>query len=114
AGLAAASSLLSGAFHPRGGGAREWCHPEVLRTLRRRSLAALRRQVEPVPVDTLVRFLPQWHGIGSAARGSDRLREVVAQLQGCAVPASVLEREVLAPRVDGYGPQLLDQLVSTG
>ncbi|TMC49875.1 MAG: DEAD/DEAH box helicase [Chloroflexi bacterium] len=114
AGLAAASSLLSGAFHPRGGGAREWCHPEVLRTLRRRSLAALRRQVEAVPVDTLVGFLPQWHGIGSTARGPDRLREVVAQLQGCAVPASLLEREVLAPRVAGYGPHLLDQLVSTG
>ncbi len=111
--LVAAGRLLAGEFRP-GGRGREYAHPEVLRALRRRSLAALRREVEAVPQETLARLLPAWHGIGSTAGGLGRLLEAVFQLQGLALPASVLERDVLAARVRDYSPRLLDELVSMG
>src|SRR6185369_12902473 len=125
--LAGAGALVRGEFRP-GGSEREWCDPEVLRQLRRRSLARLRREVEPVPPETLGRFLPAWQGVlpvtgpGSAAeqpplRGSaalERVAEVVDQLAGVAIPASVLERDVLPARVPGYQPRLLDELGSLG
>ncbi|HEX6487511.1 MAG TPA: DEAD/DEAH box helicase [Candidatus Dormibacteraeota bacterium] len=111
--LAAADRLVAGEFRP-GGRGREYSHPEVLRSLRRRSLAALRREVEAVPRDTLARFLPAWQGVGAAAPGLERLLEVVFQLQGLALPASVLERDVLPARVRDYSPRLLDELVSMG
>jgi ATP-dependent Lhr-like helicase len=108
-----ADLLLRGEFRPDGT-EREWCDPEVLRLLRQRSLAALRREVEAVEPDALVRFLPAWQGVGSSGRGLDRLYEVVAQLQGVPIPASVLERDVLPARVDGYSPRLLDDLTAAG
>ena len=111
--LAARGDLLVGEFRP-GHAGREYCHPDVLRTLRRKSLAALRREVEPVPVETLARFLPAWQGIASHASGLDRLAEIIFQLQGNAIPASALERDVLAIRMRDYRAQLLDQLISMG
>ena len=112
-GLAAAEALLEGAFRP-GGAAHEFTDPDVLRQLRRRSLARLRREVEPVDPEALARFLPAWHGVGSTAGGLGRLVEVVAQLEGVAIPASVLERDVLPARVAGYSPRLLDELGAAG
>jgi len=106
--LAEAGAVLEGEFRP-GGSGREWCHPEVLRSLRRRSLAALRREIEPVAAETLGRFLPAWQGVG--ADGGDG---VLQQLQGLAVPVSVLERDVLASRVPAYSPRLLDEMISMG
>ena len=91
-----------------------YADPEVLRALRRRSLARLRREVEPVPAEALARFLPAWHGIGSRAGGLDRLLEVVAQLEGAPIPASILERDVLRARVRDYAPRLLDELGAAG
>jgi len=120
--LLAAGSLLRGEFRPDGV-EREWCDPDVLRLLRRRSLARLRREVEPVDPAALARFLPAWHGIASVGtapaplRGSaalERLAEVVDQLAGLPIPASVLERDVLPARVPGYQPRLLDELGSLG
>ncbi|HEV1997968.1 MAG TPA: helicase-related protein, partial [Candidatus Dormibacteraeota bacterium] len=111
--LVANGRLLSGAFSPNGP-EREYCHPDVLAALRRRSLAALRREIEPVPVEAVARFLPAWHGVGSAGRGFDRLAEVVHQLQGASIPASVLERDVLSARMVDYRASMLDQLMSTG
>ena len=111
--LAGRGDIVAGEFRP-GHAGREYCHPDVLRSLRRKSLAALRREVEPVPVDVLGRFLPGWHGVGVQASGLDRLSEIIFQLQGCAIPASVLERDVLPVRVREYRPQLLDQLISMG
>jgi ATP-dependent Lhr-like helicase len=111
--LVARGDVIAGEFRPAAHG-REHCHPDVLRMLRRRSLAALRREVESVPPEALARFLPEWHGIGSRASGSDRLLEVVFQLQGLALPASVIERDVIASRVANYNPRLLDELVSMG
>ena len=111
--LAAAGVLLEGAFRP-GGAAHEFTDPDVLRQLRRRSLARLRREVEPVEPEALARFLPTWHGVGSTAGGLGRLIEVVAQLEGVGIPASVLERDVLPARVSGYSPRLLDELGAAG
>jgi ATP-dependent Lhr-like helicase len=111
--LAARGEVVAGEFR-RAAQGREYCHPEVLRMLRRRSLAALRREVESVSPDVVARFLPPWHGIGSPAGGVDRLLEVVFQLQGLALPATVVERDVIASRVAGYSPRLLDELVSMG
>ncbi len=111
--LAAEGLLLEGAFRP-GGAVHEFTDPDVLRQLRRRSLARLRREVEPVEPEVLARFLPTWHGIGSAAGGLGRLVEVVAQLEGVPIPASVLERDVLPARVAGYTPRLLDELGAAG
>jgi ATP-dependent helicase Lhr and Lhr-like helicase len=116
-----AGLLLRGEFRP-GGGSREWCDPDVLRSLRQRSLAALRKEVEPVESGALVRFLPEWQGAASVAErtggqpaaGVDRLYEVVAQLQGVAIPAWVLERDVLGARVADYSPRLLDELTAAG
>jgi ATP-dependent helicase Lhr and Lhr-like helicase len=111
--LAESEALLHGEFRP-GGLEREFCDPEVLRSLRRRSLARLRREVEPVPQDALGRFLPAWHEIGSERGGVERLAEVVAQLEGFPIPASVLERDILPARIADYSPRLLDELGAAG
>ncbi|MEP6695331.1 MAG: ATP-dependent helicase [Pseudonocardiales bacterium] len=112
--LAATGRLVSGEFRPGGAGI-EWCDAEVLRMIRRRSLAKLRKDVEPVPVDTLTRFLPAWQHVGSAAgRGVDALLRTIEQLQGAAVPASALERLVLPARIADYSPTMLDELSAAG
>ncbi|MFG1999584.1 DEAD/DEAH box helicase [Spirillospora sp. NPDC048911] len=94
----------------------EWCDNNVLRMLRRRSLARLRAEVEPSPPEALGRFLPTWHGItgGSRLRGIDALVQAIEQLQGAAVPASALESLILPSRVPGYSPAQLDELTSAG
>ncbi|MEU3451544.1 ATP-dependent helicase [Streptomyces thermolilacinus] len=112
--LAAAGRVVQGEFHPSGIG-QEWCDATVLRRLRRRSLAALRQELEPVPPAALATFLPQWQHVGSSGlRGIDGLARAIEQLQGAPVPASALEKLVLPSRVRDYGPQLLDELTTTG
>ena len=97
----------------------------MLRLLRRRCLARLRKEAEPVPPEVLARFLPAWHGIaiagGQSPRGTGRRRadaaavlEAVERLGGAPVPASALETLVLPGRVPGYSPALLDELTSAG
>ncbi|MBI4260297.1 MAG: DEAD/DEAH box helicase [Actinobacteria bacterium] len=114
--LAEAGRVLRGGFRP-GAPDREWVDAEVLRRLRRRTLAALRREVEPVPAEDLPRFLAAWQGVGRAgpARADvDALYRAIEQLQGAPVPASALERQVLPARLPGYSPVLLDQLCAAG
>ncbi|MEP7360352.1 MAG: helicase-related protein, partial [Chloroflexota bacterium] len=111
--LLVAGTLVKGEFRPDGV-EREWCHPDVLRLLRRRSLARLRREIEPVDGPALARFLPSWQGVGERRSGIDRLAEVIAQLEGTPLPASALERDILPVRVAGYGPRLLDELGAAG
>ncbi|MCY4424532.1 MAG: DEAD/DEAH box helicase [Acidimicrobiaceae bacterium] len=113
ASLVAEGRLLRGEFRP-GGADREFCDAEVLRRIRRRCLAALRQEVEPVPPEALARFLPDWQGVGGRRRGVDALADAVAQLQGAPVAASVLEADVLACRMAGYKPADLDQLCTSG
>nr|BFE68611.1 hypothetical protein GCM10020092_019120 [Actinoplanes digitatis] len=111
--LSATGRVVSGEFSPGGAGA-EWCDAEVLRMLRRRSLAALRREIEPVPPRVLAAFLPRWHQIGGNARGVDALAASIEQLQGVAAPASAWERLLLPARVADYAPPQLDELCASG
>ncbi len=116
AALAREERVVQGEFRPGGHGL-EWCGADVLKALRRRSLAALRRQVEPVAPEALARLLVAWHGVGEAAsprRGPDALLDVVEQLQGLPLPASILERDVLRARVPGHRPEDLDTLLAAG
>ncbi len=101
--------LVRGELRP-GGTEREWCDAEVLRRLRRASLAALRREVEPVEQTALGRFLPSWHGIDRRAS----LREALIPLQALALPVALWESELLPRRVPGYRPEQLDQLCASG
>ncbi|GKU56002.1 ATP-dependent helicase, partial [Mycobacterium montefiorense] len=94
-------------------GGEQWCDAEVLRILRRRSLAALRAQVEPVSTAAYGRFLPAWHHLGTAS-GTDGLMSVIDQLAGVRIPASALEPLVLTPRLADYSPAMLDELLAAG
>ena len=100
--------------HARFAGEREFCDPGVLRTLRRRSVAALRAEVEPVPPADYGRFLPAWQGVGGAWRGAEGVLRAVEQLAGAVLPASAVESLVLPARVRDYTPALLDELCAAG
>jgi ATP-dependent helicase Lhr and Lhr-like helicase len=108
-------SQAAGASAPADG--REWCDVEVLRRLRRASLAALRREIEPTDSTRLAAFLPSWQGVDRHTRagaGIDRLREVLVPLQGLALPAQIWEREVLPRRTGAYSQTWLDALCASG
>jgi ATP-dependent Lhr-like helicase len=111
--VCATGKVLRGEFSPGRAGS-EYCHIDVLRALRRRSLAALRHEIEPVSPRALARFLPAWQGVDGVAGGADRLLQVIQQLQGTALPASVIERDILPARVRGYAPAMLDELMAVG
>jgi ATP-dependent Lhr-like helicase len=115
--LAAAGRVSAGEFTPvqlAAASGTEWCDTEVLRLLRRRSLAALRREIEPVRPEVLAGFLPRWQQVGSSARGVEAVAAALEQLQGVVVPASAWERLVLPARVADYSPAYLDELCASG
>ncbi len=118
--------VSEGEFRPGGTGG-EWCDTEVLRRLRSRSLAALRKEVEPVEQAAYARFLPEWQHVGGlgtsddrrrgggrALRGVDGVATVIEQLAGVPVPASAWETLVLPSRIRDYSPAMLDELTATG
>jgi ATP-dependent Lhr-like helicase len=110
--------LVRGELRP-GGSEREWCDPDVLKRVRRASLAALRKEIEPSEQRQLARFLPAWQGVGRHARatrgpGPDRLREVLSPLQGIALPPATWERDVLPSRTGAYSPAWMDELCASG
>src|SRR5207244_10726606 len=111
--LAEQDRVLEGEFLP-GGRGREWVDAEVLKALKRRSLARLRKQVEPVEPEALARFLADWQGIARPRRGLDALLSACEQLQGAPLVASSLEREVLPARIQPLRPGDLDVLFSAG
>ena len=111
--LAERRRVATGGFRPDHRGT-EWCDAEVLRQIRRRTVAALRHEIEPVPASTLVEFLPRWQGITSPRSGTDAVFAVVEQLAGVPLPASQLESSVLPLRVRDYAPAMLDELLATG
>jgi ATP-dependent helicase Lhr and Lhr-like helicase len=111
-----AGDLVRGELRP-GGSERDWCDIEVLRRLRRASLAALRKEIEPADQRRLAAFLPSWQGIDrhpAAGAGIDRLREVLVPLQGLALPAESWERDVLPRRVGAYSQSWIDALCASG
>lgn len=108
--------LVRGELRP-GGTQREWCDPEVLRRLRRASLAALRAEIEPADQRAFARFAANWQGIDRhppTGAGVDRLREALVPLQGLPLPLEVWERDVLPRRTGAYSPAWLDQLCASG
>jgi ATP-dependent Lhr-like helicase len=111
--LALAGQLLEGEFRP-GGRDREWCDPENLGIIRRRSLAKLRKQVEPVEPRALVRLLTSWQGVIRTRPGLDALLDSIELLQGAPLAASLVEREILPARVEGFAPTDLDALMAAG
>jgi ATP-dependent Lhr-like helicase len=112
------AEIIRGELRPGGRpGEPEWCDTEVLRRLRRASLAALRKEIEPTDQRALAAFLPSWQGVDrhpAAGAGIDRLREVLVPLQGLALPAEVWERDVLPRRLGAYSPTWMDQLCAAG
>jgi ATP-dependent Lhr-like helicase len=105
--------LVEGEFRP-GGTQREWCDNEVLRTIRRRSLARLRHEVEPVEAPAFARLLTAWQGVTRKRVGLEPLLETIEMLQGYALPASIFESEILAARIDDYRSADLDMLSAAG
>ncbi|MEQ1872483.1 MAG: DEAD/DEAH box helicase [Ilumatobacteraceae bacterium] len=113
AALEADGRVVRGEFRPLANGS-EWCDVEVLRQLRRRSLAALRREIEPVEQQAYSRFLLEWHSIPSARQGLDGLVEAIGQLQGAALVASTVESELLPARLRSFRSADLDELCMAG
>ncbi|MEZ5321177.1 MAG: DEAD/DEAH box helicase [Microthrixaceae bacterium] len=111
--LDGAGRLLRGEFIPGGSGV-EWCDPDVLRSIRRRTLAGLRNEIEAVEPDVLARFMSSWQRVGSAGRGRDALLDVVGQLAGAPLVASMLDDDIIAARVDRTRPSDLDELCTSG
>jgi ATP-dependent Lhr-like helicase len=107
--------VLEGGFRP-GGLHREWCDAEILRQIRRKSLARLRREVEPVEQHTLARFLTHWQGLLTPRRGAnlDALLDAIESLQGAPLPASLIEASILPARLAEYAPAGLDMLIAAG
>ena len=105
--------VVEGGFRP-GGVHREWCDVEALRAIRRKSLARLRKEVEPVEQRVLARLITRWQGVVQPRKGLDALLDVIENLQGAALPASILETEILPARVAGYRPEDLDTLIAAG
>jgi ATP-dependent Lhr-like helicase len=111
--LVQSGKVVEGGFRP-GGIHREWCDDEVLRSIRRRSLARLRKEVEPVEQRTLARLFTRWQGVVQPRRGLDALLDVIENLQGAPLPASILETEILPSRLVGYKAADLDMLIAAG
>ena len=111
--LARRGRLLAGEFDPRRAG-REWCEPDVLRRLKRNTLARLREEIQPASGEAFARFLLDWHGIAAPRRGAARLEEVIDQLEGLSLSFAELERFVLPVRVADFEPGMLDQAGSQG
>ncbi len=111
--LATGGRVVQGEFRP-GGAGREWCGRDVLVSMRERSLARLRKQVEPVDRAALGRFAATWHGVARRRAGLDAVLDAVEQLQGAPIPASELERSILPARIEGYRSTDLDRLIGAG
>jgi ATP-dependent helicase Lhr and Lhr-like helicase len=111
--LSSSGRLLEGEFRP-GGSGREWCDPDVLQSIRRRSLAKVRKQVEPVDPPVLGRLITTWQGVVRRRAGLDALLDAIDTLQGAPLAASIFESEILAGRVEGYTPSDLDALTAGG
>jgi ATP-dependent Lhr-like helicase len=105
--------VVEGGFRP-GGLNREWIDAEVLRSVRRKSLAKLRKEVEPVAQRTLARLFTRWQGVVQPRRGLDALLDTIENLQGAPLPASLLETEILPARITGYKSADLDTLIAAG
>ncbi|MFL6063725.1 MAG: ATP-dependent helicase [Friedmanniella sp.] len=116
--LTSAGTLVAGTFVDLDGEAaherRQYCHGQVLALIKRRTLALLRKEVEPVEQVAYARFLAEWQGVGSGSRGSDAVLAALEQLSGYPMPASAVESVILPARVADYSPAMLDELTTSG
>ncbi|WP_375426442.1 ATP-dependent helicase [uncultured Friedmanniella sp.] len=116
--LVATGTVVAGSFVEMEGEAgqdrRQYCHSRVLALVKRRTLALLRREVEPVEQVAYARFLTEWQGVGSSSYGTDAVLGALEQLSGYAMPASAVESVVLPARVADYRPAMLDELTASG
>jgi ATP-dependent helicase Lhr and Lhr-like helicase len=117
-GLVAQGTLVAGSFVDMAGEAanerRQYCHSQVLALIKRRTLAQLRKDVEPVEQVAFARFLAEWQGVGSGARGVDAVLGTIEQLSGYPMPASAVESMILPARVADYASSMLDELTAAG
>jgi ATP-dependent Lhr-like helicase len=117
-GLVRSGTLVAGSFVDLTGEAanerRQYCHSQVLALIKRRTLALLRKGVEPVEQVAFARFLAEWQGVGSGSRGVDAVLGAIEQLSGYPIPASAMESTILPPRVSNYTPSMLDELTAAG
>ena len=111
--LAGTGRVVRGAFRPEGTGV-EWCDADVLRQIRRASLALVQQSIEPVPAERLATFLPEWQSLTRPHRGVDGLLQTIEQLAGFAAPASEWEASIFPSRVVDYRPAMLDELTGAG
>jgi ATP-dependent Lhr-like helicase len=117
-GLVRSGTLVAGSFVDLTGEAakerHQYCHSQVLALIKRRTLALLRKGVEPVEQVAFARFLAEWQGVGSGGRGVDAVLGAIEQLSGYAIPASAVESMILPTRVANYTPAMLDELTAAG
>jgi ATP-dependent Lhr-like helicase len=111
--LQSSGRIVRGEIRP-GGAELDWCDADVLRRLKRRTLAKLRHEVAPVDAEVLGRFLPRWHGLDGKRGGAERVEEAIAQLEGLALPWSSLSRVIFPKRVIGFRLEMLDMLSASG
>ena len=114
--LVGPGTLVSGSFvdSEPGKSDRQYCHAQVLALIKRRTLALLRKGVEPVEQVAYARFLAEWQGIGAPSRGTDAVLATLEQLAGYPMPASAVESMILPARVADYAPAMLDELTTSG
>jgi ATP-dependent Lhr-like helicase len=111
--LEAEGELTRGEIRPQGE-VPEWCHPDVLRRLKRRSLEKLRKEAAPLEPSVFARFLPRWQGVSPDRRGLEQLEEAVSSLEGLPLPWSSLVEAILPQRVADFRPEMLDLLTASG
>ncbi len=112
--LIANGRLVEGAFTPGKTGEHELSDADVLRRIKARSLTKLRRAIEPVPKETLAAFAVAHHRVLHPGRGEAAILSAVEDLEGLALPVSVLLGDVLPARVKHFSPFELDGLTARG
>ncbi|MFY9745508.1 MAG: crosslink repair DNA glycosylase YcaQ family protein, partial [Acidobacteriaceae bacterium] len=105
--------VLEGGFRPSGSH-REFCDAESLRLIRNKSLARLRKEIEPADPRLFARLETHWQGVLQKRRGLDALLDTIESLQGAPLPASLLESQILPARLARYSPADLDTLIAAG
>ncbi len=94
----------------------EWCERRLLQRIHKRTLGALRKQVEPVTPAVYMQWLLGWQHVTSQTQlcGEQGLLEALRGLEGFEAPAIEWERTLLPMRVAGYDPRWLDALCLAG
>ena len=114
--LEAEGVLLRGSFRPGAGAEEEFCDRRILARIHRSTIGRLRREIEPVPVASFIRFLLEWQHAtpGTRLSGDAGLVEIVEQLQGFEAAAAAWESGLLTNRLTDFRASTLDTLTLSG